>query len=342
MSKLSVLVLFGGMSPEHDVSCSSAASVLKNIDKSLFEVSAAGITKEGHWYLTDASPDQIKNGDWANLPNNNLMLWSPSRDSFKRPDCVFPLLHGENGEDGALQGFLTLAGIPFVGCKMTASAICMDKIFTKLICAHEGIQQARFIALKKEQIEQYSDDFANNIFFTLGCPVFVKPANTGSSVGVSKAKDKNSLHTALKLAAIYDQRVLVEEFIDGYELEIAILGNKNPIPSCIGQIIPSREFYTYESKYIDGTSGLIIDPDIPLEAKERLTNTALQIYELLDCSGLSRVDFFMRRSDNAIVFNEINTIPGFTDISMYPKLFEHSGLPYKDLITKLIYFAIEG
>ena len=218
----------------------------------------------------------------------------------------------------------------------------MDKIFThQVCCAAGGIEMADYVYTTAKEINSSLDTVMEKIKAKFAYPVFVKPANTGSSVGVTKAHNDEDLETALKLAAQFDRRILIEEFIDGYELETAVLGNDDPIVSCVGQILPSREFYSYESKYTDGTSGLIIDAPLPEGKTEELRSTAARIYKLFDCKGLSRVDFFMRKSDNAIIFNEINTIPGFTDISMYPKLFGKCGIPYSQLIERLIDYAQE-
>lgn len=350
MDKKTVLILFGGMSPEHEVSCASAASVIANIDRDKYDIIEIGITKDGRWILTSAAPDKIEKGEWLNEKKNTECFFSPSRGRYAgihtengviKPDCVFPVLHGENGEDGRIQGLFTLAGIPFVGCGTTSAAVCMDKALTKRLCALEGISQAECVFATASELESNVDEVVLRVQSKLSYPVFVKPANTGSSVGVSKAKNAEDLKKALVLAGKYDEKILVEEFIDGLELETAVMGNRNPIVSGVGQILPSREFYSYEAKYIDGTSGLVFDPDIPAEAKEKLRATALKVYKLLDCRGLSRVDFFLRKSDGEVIFNEINTIPGFTSISMFPKLFERAGVPYRELISRLIDYAFE-
>lgn len=349
MTCLKVLVIFGGVSPEHDVSRVSAASVLSNIDRERFEVKVLGITREGRWLLTGATSESISSGQWEkgdNLP----VLFSPARDETGGfyiagerylPDVVFPVLHGENGEDGRLQGLLTLAGIPFVGCGCASGAVCMDKAFTKQVCAWAGIAMADWVLALRSEISGDIDGVIARVEEKFAYPVFVKPANTGSSVGVSKASDRAGLAQALVLAAKYDSRILVEEFIDGRELEIAVLGNETPVASGIGEILPSRDFYSYEAKYIDGTSGLVFDPVLPDGKEDELRAAAVKIFRLLDCRGLSRVDFFLRKRDNAVIFNEINTLPGFTGISMYPKLFGRRGIAYGDLVTKIIDLALE-
>jgi D-alanine-D-alanine ligase len=349
MNKKLLCVIFGGVSPEHEVSCVSAAFVIRNIDRAKFDLVEIGITKDGRWILTDAVPEKLENGEWISEKGNAEVVFSPSRgenagihtkSGIIKPDCVFPVLHGKHGEDGTMQGLLTLAGVPFVGCGAASSAICMDKAFTKQICAQCGIKQARWVLVRRHELDGNREEIISSIEGKLGYPLFVKPANTGSSVGVSKVRDRDALEKALELAARYDNKILAEEFIDGIELEIAVMGNKNPVASGIGQILPSREFYTYEAKYIDGTSGLVFGPELPGNAAQELTETALKIYNALDCRGLARVDFFMR-ANGEIIFNEINTIPGLTSISMFPELFNRAGVSYKELITRLVDFAFE-
>ncbi len=346
---MKVLIIFGGVSPEHDVSRVSASSVLSNIDREKFEVRVVGITKAGRWLETDAAPCDIASGKWESL-GGKPVLFNPARDSSGgfyidgrryMPDVVFPVLHGENGEDGRLQGLLTLAGIPFVGCGCASSAVCMDKGFTKQVCAWAGIGMADWVLATRREISEDIDLIVSNVEAKFAYPVFVKPANTGSSVGVSKAKNRDALLDALNSAAKYDSRVLIEEFIDGRELEIAVLGNEKAIASGVGEILPSRDFYSYEAKYEDGTSGLVFDPELPEGKTEELRAAAVKIFTLLDCRGLSRVDFFLRKSDNAVIFNEINTLPGFTGISMYPKLFGRCGIPYAELITRILDLAVQ-
>ncbi|HHX72810.1 MAG TPA: D-alanine--D-alanine ligase [Clostridiales bacterium] len=351
MEKTLVCVLFGGVSPEHEVSCASARSLLDIIDRSRFDVLPVGITKDGRWLLTSCETEEIENGAWVNHPASVPVVFSPSRgeeagiwtgSKWIRPDCVFPVLHGENGEDGSMQGLFRLANIPFVGSSVTSSAICMDKAFTKMLCERAEIAQAEWLLVYKKEIEEDMAAVVCQVEDQFVYPVFVKPANTGSSVGVSKAYDRRQLEEALSHAAQFDRKVLVEEFVDGLELEVGVLGNDEPIASGVGQILPSRDFYSYESKYIDGTSGLSFDPPISEAKKEEVRNTALAVFRLLDCRGLSRVDFFFRKKDERVIFNEINTLPGFTKISMYPKLFDKAGVPYSELITKLILLGKEA
>ncbi|PWL53456.1 MAG: D-alanine--D-alanine ligase A [Clostridiales bacterium] len=348
MKKQSICVIFGGVSPEHEVSCRSGAMVLEHIDRERYDVWPVGIRKDGAWLLTTDCPDKVRSGAWTDEPQNRPVVFSPSRLSgeagllvdgeWRRPDCVFPILHGENGEDGSMQGLFTLAGIPFVGCGVTASALCMDKIYTKMICSCEGIAQAEWVAVTDP--EETAEAAAARVEARFAYPVFVKPVNTGSSVGVSKAKDRAALIEAISLARRYDSRVLVEEFIDGFELETAVLGNGAEIVSGIGQIVPTQEFYSYDAKYNDETSALVFDPPIPAEKTAELRRTAARVFRLLGCRGLSRVDFFLRKSDGQVIFNEINTLPGFTSISMYPKLIERLGISNTEMITRLIEAAL--
>jgi len=344
-----VCVVFGGISPEHEVSCVSAASVLENIDKTRYDIAALGITKDGRWLYTKPDPENLRNGSWKAEKNSNPVVFSPARgiqsgiligDKWYKPDCVFPVLHGENGEDGSIQGLFKLAGIDFVGCGVASSAICMDKIFTKQICAFNGITVSDWIAAAGSEINDI-DKIVSEAERKFSYPMFVKPANTGSSVGVSKAYNRDELYKAVELAFSYDHRILIEEFVKGLELEIAVLGNFKPMVSGVGQILPSRDFYTYEAKYSDGTSGLEFNPPISQEVSDEIKQTAAKAYRLLDCRGLSRVDFFYDTVNSRVVFNEINTLPGFTSISMYPKLFAAAGVSYSELITRLIELASE-
>ncbi len=350
MKKQLIAVLFGGVSPEHAVSCLSAAMVLREIDRTRFDVLPIGILENGRWVLAEVPPEAVADRSWEQRTDLPEVLFSPTRDcsgGFRidgkvvRPDCMYPVLHGENGEDGTVQGMFRMAGIPFVGSDVTASALCMDKIFTKFVCDRAGILQARFVALTDATDGTQVASGIAEAETNLGYPLFVKPANTGSSVGVSKARNREELTRAIALAASFDKRVLVEEAIDGYEVEVAILGNKELLASGVGQIVPTQEFYSYDAKYNDASSALIFDPDFPAETVAALQNTAKQVYTLLSCKGLSRVDFFLRKSDLAVIFNEINTLPGCTAISMYPKLMERAGISNRDLITRLIELAME-
>ena len=260
---------------------------------------------------------------------------------FGHVDAVFPVLHGENGEDGSMQGLLQIAGIPYVGPHVAASAACMDKTITKLIADHAGVRQAAWRLVTAAEFARNADAVMDGVEGQFAYPVFVKPAGTGSSVGVSKARDREGLEQALTAALKYDCKVLVEEFIDGQEVEVAVLGNDNPFASVCGEIDSGAEFYDYEAKYISDSARLYIPARIAEQTAEQVREQAVRVYTAMGCRGLSRVDFFVT-PDGGTVFNEINTIPGFTSISMYPKLFEASGIPYSELIDDLIALALEA
>ena len=354
MKKLSVCVLFGGMSPEHEVSLRSAESVLNHMDKEKYNIFPVGITKEGDWVLFAGEDySMLPAGTWQEFPGNRRATISPVRGqgllSFEgdcvvreRIDVVFPVLHGENGEDGAMQGLLNLAGIPYVGPHVAASAVAMDKTLTKLVLDEAGIPQAAWQLVRTGDLESRMDRIVEQLEEKFQYPMFVKPAGTGSSVGVSKAADREKLKAALQFAGKYDVKILVEEFIDGQEIEVAVMGNGNPVASECGEIDSGAEFYDYDAKYITDTSTAYIPARIDPEVGERVRELAVKAYKAIGCEGLSRVDFFVTHGDHRPVFNEINTIPGFTSISMYPKLFDYSGIPYTQLIDELLALAVEA
>ena len=353
MKKLSVCVLFGGISPEHEVSLRSAESVLNNMDPEKYNIFPVGITQNGDWVLyggTDYS--LLPSGEWLEHPENRRAAISPVRGqgllSFEgdcvvreRIDVVFPVLHGENGEDGAMQGLLQLAGIPYVGPRVAASAVSMDKTLTKLVADQAGVTQARWFLVRNSELNVRMDAVLEQIEARFAYPVFVKPAGTGSSVGVSKAADRAALRSALLKAGTYDDKILVEEFISGREVEVAVMGNQSPMASICGEIDSGAEFYDYDAKYLTDTSVAYIPARIPEDVAETVRDAAVKIYSAIGCRGLSRVDFFVTYEDNRVVVNEINTIPGFTSISMYPKLFAASGIPYGQLIDELLQLALE-
>lgn len=350
MAKKNICVLFGGMSTEHEVSLMSAASVLSNIDNEKYNILPVGITKQGEWiYCPNLTPDDLK-GDWLSLPRNLPATLSASRGApglvvfgktttVLQIDCVFPVLHGKNGEDGTVQGLLMLSGIPFVGPDCAASCIAMDKAITKLIVSTLGIRQADWIMLYSNRIHRDAENIVANVEKRFAYPVFVKPVSTGSSIGINKAKNRDELIAAMNEAAKHSRKILIEEFIDGYEIEVAVLGNENPSVSVCGQVVPAGEFYSYESKYEDIGSRTVIPAEISPDISEELRESAAAIYNAIGCVGMSRVDFFVTKTNNAIVFNEINTIPGFTATSMYPKLMEASGIGLPALVDKLIEYA---
>ena len=354
MKKLSVCILFGGMSPEHEVSLRSAESVLNNIDHSKYNVIPMGITKDGDWIIFGGKDySELPAGTWMNNPANSRGAISPVRGQGllrfeddcvvrERIDVVFPVMHGENCEDGAIQGLLQLAGIPYVGPHVAASAVSMDKTLTKLVVDQAGVPQAAWHLVRKHEVKNHMDHVIAALEAKFQYPMFVKPAGTGSSVGVSKAANREALDKALHDAAKFDEKILVEEFINGREIEVAVMGNSSPVASCCGEIDSGAEFYDYEAKYVTDTSTAYVPARISEEVEEQVRELAVQVYSAIGCQGLSRVDFFVTYEDNRIVFNEINTLPGFTSISMFPKLFSASGIPYGELIDQLLELAVEA
>ena len=345
-------VLFGGASTEHAVSCRSAESVLNHIDRNKYEVITVGITRDGRWLrYTGGDPAEIRSGAWENHQGNVPCVLSPDSavhglqygdGHTERVDAVFPVLHGKNGEDGTMQGLLELAGIPYVGCGVAASANTMDKAVTKLFVEREGIAQAKYAVLHRRQFERDPETAVQNAIDRLGLPIFVKPARTGSSVGVGKAKNAEELRACIDDALQYDRKLVLEEAIVGQEIEVAVFGDADGevLTSCVGEIAPSQEFYTYSAKYDDEGTALYIPARISDAASAEVRRCAERIYRSLSCFGLSRADFFLQ-PDGTVVFNEINAIPGFTSISMYPQLFEHDGIPYGELIDRLVMLALE-
>lgn len=349
--KLRVAVIFGGVSSEYEVSLRSAESVIKNIPQDRFETVCIGITKSGRWLYYPGPVEYIANGEWKNNSDCCSAIISPDRThggilkvmedssvSLLKIDCVFPVLHGKNGEDGTIQGLFQLAGIPFVGCDTLSSAVCMDKAMTHTILDINGIKNAGWDYMTKSQLPQL-DEMCEKFIRKLGLPIFVKPANAGSSVGITKANDYASLRDGIKLGFTHDSKVVVEEMITGKEVECAVLGNDNPEVPVLGQIISCNEFYDYEAKYISD-SDLRIPADLDEITARRVQEIAIKGYKVLGCSGMARVDFFVTEQ-NEIYLNEPNTLPGFTSISMYPKMWEASGLPYSELLAKLITLAID-
>ncbi len=354
MGKLSVCVLFGGISPEHEVSLRSAESVLQNLDPEKYNIIPVGITKEGDWILyggTDYS--DLPAGRWLSHPDNRRATISPIRgqgllcfegDCVVREhvDVVFPVLHGENGEDGAMQGLLQMAGIPYVGPHVAESAVSMDKTLTKLVADNAGVPQAAWVLIRASELGNRMETILAGLEEKFEYPVFVKPAGTGSSVGVSKAMNREQLEQALVKAGAFDEKILVEEFIHGREVEVAVMGNDSPVASVCGEIDSGAEFYDYDAKYVTDTSVAYIPARIDEVTAEQVREQAVKVYQAIGCKGLSRVDFFVTYADSRIVFNEINTLPGFTSISMYPKLFAASGIAYGELLDQLLQLAMEA
>ncbi len=354
MKKRNLAVVFGGVSSEHPVSCVSAKSVIENIKKDKYNIYMLGITRDGKWYLYEGDTALLPDDKWIDdkyifpafiSPDTSVHGICVQRNGSIeniRLDAVHPVLHGKNGEDGTIQGLFQLAQIPFVGCNALSSAVCMDKACTNLIADNAGIKQAKWRSITKYNYDKNADAFLEEAADYLGFPIFVKPANAGSSVGISKAKDMPELKKGMEIAFKEDSKVVLEECIDGYEVECAVLGNNEPKASTVGEILPCNEFYDYEAKYIDGSTGLAIPAkNISEEKINEVRSQAIKAYSALGCTGLARVDFFVGKKDDEVYFNEINTLPGFTSISMYPKLWEASGLPYPDLLDRLAELAIE-
>lgn len=349
-AKLSLAVIFGGVSSEHEVSRMSVTSILENLSNERYEVHMVGITKEGRWLLYTGPVEDILSGAWEQGPVTPAFL-SPDpsvhglvalRDGKAETihvDVIFPALHGKNGEDGTIQGLFQLSGIPYVGCDTESSAICMDKAVTHSLLSSADIEQAHYLWFYADRFDAAPDTIKNKIQARLDFPVFVKPSSAGSSVGVSKVERFEDLDQAIRKAAREDKKVVVEEGITGQEVEVAVLGNRDCDASIVGEIGASAQFYDYDDKYINGTSQLYIPARIPQEVSEKIRQTAVRAYRLLGCSGLARVDFFVTAGDNRVILNEINTLPGFTSISMYPKLWMERGMTYSQLLDQLVELA---
>lgn len=337
---------FGGRSDEYEVSLQSVYGVLQNADKGKYNLIKLGITREGKWYLYTGADERIKDGSWINDSENlhpaHLSQTYGDHNLYSdmgevKIDVLFPGMHGTNCEDGVLQGALELCGIPYVGSDHAASACCMDKAITKLIVRDTGVPQADCVIVNRREVSANLDSICAKVEEKFPYPVFVKPARTGSSVGVSKAKTREALCEALINAVKYDSKVLIEEFVPGGEFEVAVLGNEEPKASCVGEIEPGAEFYDYDNKYADDTAKYYIPARLSGEVAEKIKGYAIEVYTALGCKGLSRVDFFYDGEN--ITFNEINNLPGFTPISMYPKLWAHEGVSYAELIDKLVELA---
>lgn len=351
MKKTKLAVLFGGRSGEHEVSLHSANSVLQALNKEKYEIIPIKITKEGKWYELDSF-----NTHSENYLHEITILADPTEQSLiklmqkksgetyikkEKVDVVFPVLHGTYGEDGTLQGLLEMANIPYVGGGVAASSVGMDKAMMKAMFAEHNLPQGKYLVFLRNEWEEDQVSIVNRIADSLGYPVFVKPANMGSSVGISKAKNANELVKAIDLACLYDRKVVVEENIEGREIEVAVLGNANPEASVAGEIIPCNEFYDYNAKYINEASELRIPAPLDDVTMSEIRSLAIKAFKAVDCAGLARVDFFLTKETKEILINEINTLPGFTKISMYPKMWDATGIPYENLLDRLIELALE-
>ena len=349
MEKIKVGVIFGGMSTENEVSVVSAGSILGNIDRKKFEVFPIYIDKQGKWYMFIKKNKKRKLGAEV----ENIIEIENIEEYLQKLDVVFPVLHGLYGEDGTIQGLFELLKIPYVGCRVLASSVGMDKVYTKIVFEKAGLNQTpyeyvrkykdTYIYIDKNFNEKILDlkEIAKKITENLEFPMFVKPSNSGSSVGVKKAENEKELIENIEYASKFDNKILIEQGINGREIECAVLGNEEVIASCVGEIKSADEFYSYDAKYKNEESKTEIPAEIPEEISEEIRKQAIKAFKAIDGKGLSRVDFFVEDKTNKIIINEINTMPGFTSISMYPKMFEKSGIPYRELITRLINLSLE-
>ncbi|WP_097305067.1 D-alanine--D-alanine ligase [Pseudomonas chlororaphis] len=352
MSKLRVGIIFGGRSAEHEVSLQSARNIVDALDRERFEPVLIGIDKNGHWHLNDTSNFLINQENPAlialNQSNRELavvpgkasqqLVETSSQELLGHVDVIFPIVHGTLGEDGCLQGLLRMADLPFVGSDVLGSAVCMDKDISKRLLRDAGLAVTPFITLNRATAAR--TDFAQ-AQSKLGLPMFVKPANQGSSVGVSKVTSEAQYHAAIELALSFDEKVLVESAVSGREIECAVLGNDQPIASGCGEIVVGSGFYSYDSKYIDDQAAQVVVPaDLSEEVSERIRALAVEAFQVLGCSGLARVDVFLTQGGEVLI-NEINSLPGFTRISMYPKLWQAAGMTYSELVSRLIELALE-
>ena len=353
-NKMCVALLFGGMSSEHEVSRVSVGNFVRNIDRSKYEVLTVGITKEGRWLYTEATAEQMADGSWEELPGNMPCVISPDRAAHgmilftpdgrvekMHLDVVIPVLHGLWGEDGTVQGLLELAGIAYVGCGVLASSVCMDKAVANALFEANGVPHTKWVAANRWEIEKDLEGVCAGVEEKLGWPVFVKPANAGSSVGISKVSSQEELKAAIALALENDRKVVFEAFVDGQEVECAVIGSDPAVATRPGEILAGAEFYTYDDKYKNGVSQTVIPAHLPEAKLDEVKTYAAMAYTALNCEGLARCDFFVEKNTGRVLINEINTFPGFTSISMYPKLMEHDGLPVPQLIDRLIALAVE-
>jgi D-alanine-D-alanine ligase len=353
-NKLRVGVIFGGRSGEHEVSLRSAESVINAMDKTKYDVIPIGITKEGRWLTSGNAAAMLPQAVMAsNTQQQVAIIGDPTRQGLmhlgrdgqghdSEPlDVVLPVLHGTYGEDGTIQGLLEMAGVPYVGCGVLASAAGMDKVIMKQLFERVGLAVTPYEWLLRSSWEEDSEAVIKRVSRSLGYPVFVKPANLGSSVGISKAGNKVELREAINDAARYDRRVIVERAVVGREIEVSVLGNDHPAASLPGEIIAGHEFYDYEDKYIDNSSKTVVPARLPKAVTERIQRDAIRAFQAIDGAGLARVDFFVEHGTSRVIVNEINTMPGFTSISMYAKMWEASGIPYTELIDRLIALALE-
>lgn len=354
--KIRVGLIFGGKTGEHEVSLASAQSVLKALDAEKYDAVLIGVTKEGRW-LTGGNPLKqlvnatqspllkVMNGSTSNgtsaMVSHEAAELTTANGLNESVDVVFPLIHGPNGEDGTIQGLLELADLPYVGATVAASAVGMDKALMKSIFRNAGLPVADYLVVMRHTWEHDPEVTIHDIETIIKYPCFVKPANLGSSVGISKARNWDELTQALTTAAQFDRKIIVERAIEGREIECSVLGNDEPLASLPGEVVTQRDFYDYDAKYADDTTRLVIPADLTGEQTRTVQELAVRAFQAIDCSGMARVDFFLEKRDGRVLVNEINTIPGFTNVSMYPKMWEASGVSYPQLIDKLIQLALE-
>lgn len=354
--KLKVGIIFGGRSGEHEVSFCSASSIIKAINRDKYTIVPIGITKEGRWISPQESALALESGKiegkntviLLNASAGKTLISIDNHQEFKKEtwegklDVIFPVLHGPYGEDGTIQGLLELADIPYVGAGVAASAVSMDKELMKTIFKQKSLPVLKWLTIKRKYWQKDKEEILSLIQNTFEYPLFVKPTNLGSSVGITKVHRKEELKKAIDLASSYDRKILIEEGLEGArEIECSVLGNDEPQTSVVGEVKPAGEFYDYDSKYIDQATQLIVPADLPEEVSGKVKQIALEAFKAIDAAGMARVDFFVTKKKNKIYLNEINTIPGFTSVSMYPRLWEASGVPYSKLIDRLIQLALE-
>lgn len=350
MSKKVVAVIFGGQSSEHEISKISASTVISNISQEKYSIIPIYITKDGQWKIYEGAIENLANYGWEKYSTSAIISPDTSHKGiirivgekikFMPIDVVFPVLHGRGGEDGTIQGLLELANIPYVGCEVLASAISMDKAYTKIVADSIGINQVKYKIINKYELEKM-DDICNDIEKEIGYPCYIKPANAGSSKGITKAENKEQLISGLNLAKNHDLKIIVEKNICGREVECAVLGNNEVSASRVGEVLSVTSFYDFDAKYNNSQSKTVIPANISKDAEEEIRKNAIKIFKALGGKGLSRVDFFLENETGKVIFNEINTLPGFTSISMYHMLWKEQGIDLPELIDKLISLAFE-
>jgi D-alanine-D-alanine ligase len=345
VERIRVGIVFGGRSVEHEVSVASATSILAALDPNRYEVSLLCVDTEGRWRLGGPGtlPEQASHGEEVSLPavpGDGTLVSAGARRPVARLDVIVPIIHGTGGEDGCLQGFLELAGVPYVGSGVLGSALQMDKDVAKRLLRAEGIPVVPWIAVRAVELASGTEAVAQAAIRELGLPAFVKPASLGSSVGISKARTRAQLEEGLRHAARYDEKILVERAVEAREIEVGVLGDDAPEASVVGEIVPKREFYDYESKYVDEDTELLVPAPLDEATAERARALALRAFRVLEGSGLARVDFFLDRQTGELFLNELNSLPGFTEVSMYPRLWRATGLSYPALLDRLVELAL--